>query len=39
MPDRLIELLIKFISQNGGVLSENKRQKYCDFNQMMKLKR
>jgi len=31
MPDRLIELLIKFISQNSGVLSENKRKKYFDF--------
>jgi len=31
MPDRQIDLFIRFTTQNGGKLSENKRKKYFDF--------
>jgi len=31
MPDRLIELFIKFTYQNSGKLSKNKREKYFAF--------
>ena len=31
MPDRQIDLFIRFTSQNEGKLSENKRKKYFDF--------
>ena len=31
MPDRLIDLFIRFVLQNGGKLSSAKREKYFDF--------
>ncbi len=31
MPDRKIDLLIRFIMQNEGKLSYNKRKKYFEF--------
>ena len=31
MPDREIDLFIRFVMQNGGKLSANKRKKYFDF--------
>jgi Fic family protein len=31
MPDREIDLFIRFVMQNGGRLSANKRKKYFDF--------
>ena len=31
MPNRQIDLFIRFILQNDGQLSENKRKKYFEF--------
>jgi Fic family protein len=31
MPDRQIDLFLRFTRQNNGILSENKRKKYFDF--------
>ncbi len=31
MPDRYIDLFIRFVWQNDGKLSANKREKYFDF--------
>ncbi|SFV50811.1 Filamentation induced by cAMP protein Fic [hydrothermal vent metagenome] len=31
MPDRAIDLFIRFVMQNGGTLSANKRKKYFEF--------